>query len=38
MNGGGLDATNVGVLVLWGAVGLAVAVRTFQWEPLAAGA
>jgi len=38
VNGGGLDATNVGVLVLWGAVGLAVAVRTFQWEPLAAGA
>jgi ABC-2 type transport system permease protein len=35
VRGGGVDATNVGVLVLWGAVGLAVAVRTFRWEPQA---
>ncbi len=39
VNGGGLDGDERRrVLVLWGAVGLAVAVRTFQSEPLAAGA
>jgi len=37
-HGGGLDATNLLVLTLWGAGGLIVAVRRFAWEPLAAGA
>ena len=30
----GLTAANVGVLSLWGAAGVVVAIRTFQWEPL----
>ncbi len=34
----GITVANVGVLVAWGAAGLLVAVRTFRWEPLAAGA
>ena len=34
----GLTGTNLAVLVAWGAVGLLVAIRTFRWEPLAAGA
>jgi ABC-2 type transport system permease protein len=36
-HGGGLDATNLAVLVTWGLAGLALALRTFAWEPLAAG-
>jgi ABC-2 type transport system permease protein len=35
-HGTGLDATNVVVLAAWGTAGLAVAVRSFRWEPLAA--
>lgn len=30
----GITAVNLGVLALWGAVGIMVALRTFQWEPL----
>lgn len=30
----GITAVDVGVLALWGAVGIVVAVRTFQWEPM----
>lgn len=30
----GITAENVGVLVGWGLVAMAVAVRTFQWEPM----
>jgi ABC-2 type transport system permease protein len=33
-----LNATNVGVLALWAAAGLTVAVRRFAWEPLATAA
>jgi ABC-2 type transport system permease protein len=33
----GITATDLGALVAWGAGGLVVAVRTFRWEPLAAG-
>jgi ABC-2 type transport system permease protein len=29
----GSNLTDVGVVALWGAVGLAVALRTFRWEP-----
>jgi ABC-2 type transport system permease protein len=32
----GSSWTEIGVLLLWGAVGLAVALRTFRWEPQAA--
>jgi ABC-2 type transport system permease protein len=32
----GSSWTDIGVLLLWGAVGLAVALRTFRWEPQAA--
>ena len=35
--GSAIDATNLAVLALWGVVGLAVAVRTFRWEPQGAG-
>jgi ABC-2 type transport system permease protein len=34
----GLTGTNLAVLVAWGVVGLLVAIRTFRWDPLAAGA
>ena len=34
----GLTAANLGILAAWGAAGLAVAARTFRWEPLAASA
>jgi len=30
----GITAENVGVLALWGIVGIVVAIRTFQWEPV----
>ncbi len=30
----GITAENVGVLAGWGLVGMAVAVRTFEWEPM----
>jgi ABC-2 type transport system permease protein len=33
----GVTGTDLGVMVLWGMVGLAVAVRSFRWEPLASG-
>jgi ABC-2 type transport system permease protein len=33
----GITLANVGVIVVWGVVGLFVALRTFRWEPLAAG-
>jgi len=33
----GITAENVGVLVGWGLVGMAVAVRTFEWEPMSRG-
>jgi len=33
----GITAADLGVLVAWGAAGILVAVRTFRWEPLAAG-
>jgi ABC-2 type transport system permease protein len=33
----GIDATNVVVLTLWGVGALAVAIRSFRWEPLGAG-
>ena len=32
----GSSWTDIGVLLLWGAVGLGVALRTFRWEPQAA--
>ncbi len=32
----GSSWTDIGVLLLWGAVGLAIALRTFRWEPQAA--
>lgn len=35
--GTGLDALNVGVLALWGAAALAVAVRGFRWGPRSRG-
>lgn len=31
--GGGFDWSDVGVVALWGAAGLALAVRFFRWEP-----
>lgn len=31
----GLTVGDIGVLVLWGLAGMLVAVRTFEWEPLA---
>lgn len=34
--GSGLSGENVGVLALWAAVGLVVAIRRFRWEPQAA--
>jgi hypothetical protein len=37
VSGTGIDGTNLAVLALWGLAGLVVAVRGFQWEPLAAG-
>ncbi len=33
----GITGTDLGVMVLWGVAGLAVAVRSFRWEPLASG-
>ena len=36
-SGTGIDATNLAVLALWGVGALAVAIRKFRWEPLAAG-
>lgn len=33
----GITWGDVGILALWGAMGLVVAVRTFRWEPLATG-
>ena len=33
----GITAANLGVIAAWGVVALLVAVRTFRWEPLAAG-
>ena len=35
--GSAIDATNLAVLALWGVIGLAVAVRTFRWDPQGAG-
>ena len=37
-SGTGLSGQNVASLLVWGAAGLAVAVRRFRWEPQAAGA
>jgi len=34
----GITASNVAVIGAWGIAGLVVAVRTFRWQPLAAGA
>jgi ABC-2 type transport system permease protein len=34
----GITAANLAVLAIWGVGGLVVAVRTFRWEPLGAGA
>jgi ABC-2 type transport system permease protein len=31
--GTGIQATHVGVMLLWGVVGIAVSVRRFRWEP-----
>jgi ABC-2 type transport system permease protein len=36
-SGTGIDGSNLAVLALWGVVALAVAVRRFRWEPIAAG-
>jgi ABC-2 type transport system permease protein len=36
-SGTGIDGTNLAVLALWGIAALAVAIRTFRWEPLGAG-
>jgi ABC-2 type transport system permease protein len=36
-SGTGIDATNLAVLALWGVGALVVAIRSFRWEPLAAG-
>ncbi len=33
----GVTATDVGVMLAWGAVGLVAAVRVFRWEPLETG-
>ena len=30
----GITAEDIGVLALWGIVGIVVAIRTFQWEPV----
>ena len=30
----GSSLTAVGVVALWGAAGLAIALRTFRWEPV----
>jgi ABC-2 type transport system permease protein len=35
--GSALDGTNVAVLAAWGVAALAVAIRTFRWEPQGAG-
>jgi ABC-2 type transport system permease protein len=35
--GSRIDAGNLAVLALWGFVAMAVAIRRFRWEPLAAG-
>jgi ABC-2 type transport system permease protein len=35
--GSALDGANVAVLAAWGVVGLAVAIRTFRWDPQGAG-
>jgi len=35
--GSRIDAGNLAVLALWGVVAMAVAIRRFRWEPLAAG-
>jgi ABC-2 type transport system permease protein len=35
--GSALDGANVAVLAAWGVAGLAVAVRTFRWDPQGAG-
>ena len=37
ISGSGIDGTNLAVLALWGLAGIAVAVRTFRWEPMGAG-
>jgi hypothetical protein len=37
VSGSGIDATNLAVLAVWGLGSLVVAVRGFEWEPLAAG-
>lgn len=34
-HGGGVDATNLAVLGAWGVAGIALALRSFAWEPLA---
>jgi ABC-2 type transport system permease protein len=36
--GAGVSGQNVASLLVWGAAGLAIAVRRFRWEPQAAGA
>jgi ABC-2 type transport system permease protein len=36
-SGSGIDGTNLAVLALWGVAGLALAVRTFRWDPQGAG-
>ncbi len=33
----GITATNLAVMIAWGAAALLVAIRTFRWEPLASG-
>jgi ABC-2 type transport system permease protein len=35
--GNGIDGTNLAVLAAWGVAGLAVAIRTFRWDPQGAG-
>jgi len=35
-SGTAIDATNLAVLALWGVAALAVAVRSFRWEPIVA--
>jgi hypothetical protein len=34
----GIDWSNFAILAVWGLAALAVALRTFRWEPQAAGA
>ena len=33
----GISWVNLGMIAAWGVVGIAIAMRTFRWEPLAAG-